>query len=186
MINTGLDKTYTPKAGQEQNFDPVPKGDYEFFVKEIKPWVLAKKTIKVIQRDEDGKALVDDKGDKITELVKDCEFYNAQVILEIDRGEHIGRRLFHSITTHPNMPFSIPAFLHGLGLSEIKASEIQEKAVGKRGIAFVDIETYDKVTTDKETGVDTTIQKTINRVKNFKPIAEPTEEISEDDDDMPF
>jgi hypothetical protein len=185
MIDTGLDRSYKPQAGQEQNFDPIPKGEYEFTVTEIKPWVEAKKTIKVIQRDEDGKALVDAKGDKVTETVKDCIFYNAQVILEVDKGEYLGRRLFHSITTHPNMPFSIPAFLHGVGLSEIKASQIQELAVGKRGIASVDIDTYDKKVTDRETGIETTVEKEINRVKNFKPLAEPTEEIAEDDD-VPF
>ena len=54
MINTGLDAKRTARAGGQINYDPLPDGDYRLKVKEIDPWKLSKKDVKVILRDENG------------------------------------------------------------------------------------------------------------------------------------
>ena len=96
MVNTGLDTKRTARAGGQMNFDPIPEAEYTLRVKEIEPWKLSKKDLKVIMRDENGNALKDEKGNNITEMVKDCEFYNCNVKFEVVGGEYDGRIIFHN------------------------------------------------------------------------------------------
>ena len=174
MIDTSLNKKYTANAGGNSDFSPIPDGDYTLKVIEVKPWEKKTQDIMVIQRDEDGKALVDEKGNQIREKVKDCEFYNSTVKLAVVGGEYDGRFIFYNLTTHPNMGFAIPNFLYGIGMSELSANDIPEKAIGKLCIASVNTDTYEKKKTDSETGLETTETRTVNRVKSFK---KPTDEI---------
>ena len=90
MINTSLDRTYTAKEGGQPNYDPIPEGDYKLRVKEVDPWKSVKKTIKVIQKDENGNAIQDEKGNNVTET-QECEFYNCVAKLEVVDGENAGR-----------------------------------------------------------------------------------------------
>ena len=172
MINTSLDRKYVAKEGGQPNFDPIPEGDYRLRVKEIDPWKEVKKTIKVIQKDENGNALQDDKGNNITETV-DCEFYNCTAKLEVVDGEYAGRVVFHNLTTHPNMDWNIPNFLYALGLKDLMASQIQTACKGMECIGHVYTDTYEKVKQNSETGIDETVTKTVNRIKSFKPLNNP-------------
>ena len=174
MINTGLDRKYQASASAGMDFSPIPDGEYVLCVKEITKWTPKKQTIKVIQRDENGKALKDEKGDNITETVQDCEFYNCTVKLEIMEGEYAGRLIFHNLSTHPNMPFAIPNFLFGVGMEELAAGEIQEYCVGKECIGVVDTRTYTKTVQNKDTGIDEEVEKKVNNIKSFKQL--PKEE----------
>ena len=88
MVDTSLNKRYTAKEQVAVDYSPIPDGEYRVRVKEVGPWTAKTQNIKVIQRDEDGKALVDEKGDKITELVNNCTFYNTNVKLEIVGGAY--------------------------------------------------------------------------------------------------
>lgn len=169
MIDTSLNKRYRANRGFDNDFSPIPEGEYNVRIKEVSPWIETKKTIKVILRDEDGKALKNDKGENLTELVKDCVYYNCNVKLEVVGGEHDGRLIFHNLSTHPNMPFSIPNFLYGIGMDELTAAEVN-KTVGTECIAKVVIDSYDKKVVNKDTGLEETVQRTKNAVKSFKPI----------------
>ena len=132
-----------------------------------------------IQRDENGTALKDEKGNNITETVQNCEFYNCSVRLEITEGQYSGRLVFHNLSTHPNMPFSIPAFLYGLGVSELAAGEIQDNVPGKECLIDVITETYTKTVQNKETGLDEEQERQINKVKNFKQLPDQDIELSD-------
>jgi hypothetical protein len=179
MVNTGLDAKYTANAGGQINYDPVPDGEYTLRVKEVDPWKKTTRTIQVIQRDEKGNALKDDKGKNITETVNNCEFYNCNVRFEIVGGEYDGRLIFHNLTTHPNMSWSIPNFLYALGLKELAASQIQTECIGKECIGNVYTDTYEKKQQNKDTGIDETVERKINRIKSFKPLETPNTDSEE-------
>ena len=179
MVDTSLSKKYTAKESVAMDYSPIPDGLYRAKVKEVSPWKKETKTIKVIQRDENGNALKDEKGNNITETVQNCEFYNCSVRMEITEGQYSGRLVFHNLSTHPNMPFSIPAFLYGLGVSELAAGEIQDNVPGKECMIDVITETYTKTVQNKETGLDEEQERQINKVKNFKQL--PDQDIEMND-----
>jgi hypothetical protein len=179
MVDTSLNKKYTAKESVAMDYSPIPDGLYRAKVKEVSPWKKETKTIKVIQRDENGNALKDEKGNNITETVQNCEFYNCSVRMEITEGQYSGRLVFHNLSTHPNMPFSIPAFLYGLGVSELAAGEIQDNVPGKECMIDVITETYTKNVQNKETGLDEEQERQINKVKNFKQL--PDQDIEMND-----
>ena len=179
MVDTSLNKKYTAKESVAMDYSPIPDGLYRAKVKEVSPWKKETKTIKVIQRDENGNALKDEKGNNITETVQNCEFYNCSVRMEITEGQYSGRLVFHNLSTHPNMPFSIPAFLYGLGVSELAAGEIQDNVPGKECMIDVITETYTKTVQNKETGLYEEQDRQINKVKNFKQL--PDQDIEMND-----
>lgn len=179
MVDTSLNKKYTAKESVAMDYSPIPDGLYRAKVKEVSPWKKETKTIKVIQRDENGNALKDEKGNNITETVQNCEFYNCSVRMEITEGQYSGRLVFHNLSTHPNTPFSIPAFLYGLGVSELSAGEIQDSVPGKECMIDVITETYTKTVQNKETGLDEEQERQINKVKNFKQL--PDQDIEMND-----
>lgn len=170
MVNTGLDVSRKARVGGGVNYEPMPKGEYTFRVKEIEPWKECIKNINVIQRDEKGNALKDDKGKNITVMEPNCKFYNCNVKLEVVGGDYDGRLVYHNLTTHPNMDFSIDNFLYGVGISELPASQIQTTCVGRMCKANIDIDSYDKTVQNKETGIDEIVKREVNRIKSFKPL----------------
>ena len=170
MVDTSLNRKYEAKEGVQLDFSPIPKGEYTIRVKEISPWKEEIKNIKVIQVDENGKALLNEKGEKITTLENNCKFYNCNVKFEVVGGEYDGRLVFHQLTTHPNMSFNIPAYLYALGLNELSASEIQTETLNKMCLANVVIDTYDKHIQNKETALDEIVKKEVNHIKSFKQL----------------
>lgn len=168
MIDTSLNRNFKAEKGSEGEYNALPEGVYTLIVKEVKPWVEQKKTVKVIQRDANGEVILDDKGEKLRETIPDCVFYTAQVLLEVHDGEYAKRRIYHGLTTHPNMQFIIPNFLHGIGIADCKASEIQSKVVGRLCMANVFIESYIKKTIDKDTGLETSEERLVNKIKSFR------------------
>lgn len=176
MINTSLDKKYTAKEGGQLNFEPIPDGEYHLKVKEIEPWKETIKTIKVIQRDESGNAIKDTEGKNLTETIPNCKFYNCNVKFEVVGGEYNGRLIFHNLTTHPNMDWAIPNFLYALGLKDLTASQIQSVCLNKECIGNVYTDTYEKVVQNRETGIDETVQREVNRIKSLKPLETPNNE----------
>lgn len=186
MVDTSLDRKYTAKEGGNVDFSPIPDGTYRARVKEVTPWTAKTQNIKVIQRDENGKALLDDKGEQVREMVSNCTFYNCNVKMEIIGGTYDGRLVFHNLSTHPNMPFNIPNFLYGIGLQEIAASEIQEKCKGLVCDIDVYTESYDKTVQNKDTGLDETVSKLINKVRAFKQIPNENPNTEIETEDMGF
>jgi len=176
MVNTSLDKTYTAKEGGQLNFEPLPDGWYDLRVKEVDPWKETIKTLQVIQRDENGNAIKDDKGKNLTETIENCKFYNCNVKFEVIGGEFDGRLIYHNLTTHPNMDWAIPNFLYALGLKDLTASQIQSVCVGKECKGNVYTDTYTKTVQNKETGIDETVERKVNRIKSLKPLETPKNE----------
>lgn len=172
MIDTSLTKRYNAREGVNTEYSPIPEGQYKLRVKEVTPWQKETKNLNVIVRDESGNALVDAKGEKLRQMIPNCEFYNATVKFEVVGGEYNGRLIFHNITTHPNMTFSIPSFLYGIGLDNISAAEIQSLAVGKMCLGNVKIDVYNKKVQNKETGLVEEQPKNINRIKSLYPLQE--------------
>jgi len=183
MVDTSLNKKYTAKEGGAPDFSPIPDGIYRARVKEVTPWEPKTQTVKVIQKDENGKALTNEKGEKVRETVPNCTFYNCTVKMEIVGGAYDGRIVFHNLTTHPNMDHTIPNFLYGLGLQEVAASEIQEKTKGLTCDIDVFTDSYDKTVQNKDTGLDEVQKRYVNHVKSFKKVesAIPNAEIETED-----
>lgn len=178
MINTSLDRKYTAKEGGQPNFDPIPEDDYRLRVKEIDPWKEVIKTVKVIKKDENGNALEDEKGNKLTETIENCKFYNSTAKLEVVGGEYNGRVIFYNLTTHPNMDWNIPNFLWALGLQDAQASQVQTVCKDRECMGHVYIDSYDKVVQNKETGIDETQKKYVNRIKSFKALETSNTDVS--------
>lgn len=183
MVDTSLNKRYTAEEGGAPDFSPIPDGIYRARVKEVAPWESKTQNVQVIQKDENGKAITNEKGEKVRELVPNCTFYNCTVKMEIVGGAYDGRIVFHNLTTHPNMDYTIKNFLYGLGLQEISASEIQEKTKGLTCDIDVFTDSYDKTVQNKETGLDEVQKRYVNHVKSFKKIesAIPNAEIETED-----
>ena len=165
MVNTGLDKKYEAKESTVMDFETLPEGKYLVKVKEISNWKESIKDIKVILKDDSGVTILDENGDKKTEFVKGCKFYNSLIKFEVVGVKYDGRLLFYNLTTHPNMSFSISAFLYAVGESNLVASDIPSKCIGKICEAVVVKGTYKKRIEDKETGIVTEEDKEKNEIK---------------------
>ena len=175
MINTGLDKNFKAREFKDEgtqttkkSYEPIPAGAYEVEVLEVEPWQSRIKDIYINLRGEDGRLLRDENGQTVRELHKGVEYYTANVKLKVVEGEHEGRWLFTSITTHPNASFITENFLYAIGQQELTASKIQDVASGSRLRVDVTIEKYDRKVTDQDTGLEKTEAKTKNEVKTFK------------------
>lgn len=151
------------KAGQQTNrtnndnkekreFVLMPKGVYRAEVIEVQPWVESKKNVTL----------------KSTNQTVLCDVANCMVTLKINDDQHKefnNRRLRHNLTTHPNMPWIIPAFIDAIGVSECTPREIQNLALGKTILVGVDIEPRERELTDNETGLTSKVTKNYNVVK---------------------
>lgn len=174
MINTGLDKKFVAREDVEQNsskskdFSPVPKGRYSVEVEKVDDWKKVVKDVYINQRDENNKLVKDSDGNTVRALVKDVEYYNTNVRLKIVSGNHKGRILFTTLTTHPNASFITENFLFAINKSEMVASQIPTRTIGSHLDVDVEIETYNKKVTDPDTGIEKTEPKEKNVVKAFK------------------
>ena len=167
MVDTSLNKKYGAKASSNANFEPAPEGKYTLIVKDISDWKAKTQNIQVIQKDENGTPILNEKGEKIKELVENCTFYSALATLEIAEGEHKGKRVFYNLTTHPNMDFNIANFLYGVGLDGISPEEIKT-SIGRHCVAKVVVETYEKTVQNKDTGLDEVQSRQTNKVHYFE------------------
>lgn len=174
---TDLNQVVKGEAPKVSEYLPIPKGEYLVKVAEIKPWESKVKDIYVNKKDENGWLVKDERGNKVTELVKDCTFYMAKVVFEIlDEGDFKGKKISDNLTTHPNAMFITENFLYAVDVGQIALNEIQNKCVGLKLIIGVDVESYTKTTKtkDKETGEETSKeeQKETNRIKSYQKLPE--------------
>lgn len=156
MINN-LNQEIVAEEAQVIDFsEPIPAGTYVVEIMEIEDWeTKLYKSIKLKATDE---------------VVEDVNVFQANVKMQITEGEHKGRWIFDRLTTHPNVPWKIPGFVHALGLPSIKLSDIQ-KVVGLSCMAVVKIDKYKAV--DKDTGLEE--EKVRNNVSGYKLL--PVEEL---------
>lgn len=169
MVDTSLNRKYKASDRGQINYDPVPEGWYTLKVKSIDDWINQVKTIKVNLKDENNNVIKDENGKNLTEVVNDCSFYNAKVIFEVVDGLYKGKNIFHQLTTHPNMNWTIDNFLYAVGKEELQASNIKN-CVGLVCLGNVYVDTYTKNVENKKTGMTEEIYRDVNRIRSLKPI----------------
>ena len=167
MINTVNLNDKAVKKG----FVPLANDTYTVTVTSIAPWKETVKDIMVNMRDEKGRIMKDSNGAIIRSLEKDVKFYTADVVLTIKGGDFDGRKIFTNLTTHPNTKFVTTNFLRALGVEDTTYADIPTVCVGKDLRVETMARSYDKVTVDPDTGLDSVITKTATDVKNFLPLA---------------
>lgn len=157
---TNLNEPIKASKGFEK-FEKLPDGKYIVEVDEFKEWKKVDvKNAKLKARDENGKVI---KGQ--FETVANLSFYKADVVYKVIEGEHEGRKIFGSLSTHPDQAWTISRFVYALGLEETTPADLSMLAVGNTlaiDVKFVD-DTYEKVETDKETGIEQTVTKNVTR-----------------------
>lgn len=168
MINSAdLNRKVTGREANGGDFAPIPNGDYDVVVHEIKPWKELVRDSNVNKRDDEGKLVRDGNGKVVKELIKGLKFYTADVVLKIVGGDFENRRLYPSLTTHPSAVFITENFLYAVGEEEMTFGEIPTLCVGKTLTVSVETETYYKTVTDPDTGFEEKIPKTKASVKSF-------------------
>lgn len=147
-------------------FEKLPDGEYIVEVKEFKEWKeFNKQNARVKARDENNKIIKDQ-----YETLPTLKFYIADIKYEVLEGEHKGRIIFGSLSTHPDQAWTISRFVYAVDLDDVTPAELNTLSVGsqlKIDVKFVDSE-YTKTTTDKDTGLDveevkTTVRTYINK-----------------------
>lgn len=164
-----LNKVVEGKAQepQERNFEPLPEADYNVRVSEMKQWEPMTKDVWVNRRDGENKIMKDTNGKIIKELHKNLTFYNLDVTLEILDGEHKGRKIWTSLTTHPNAEFITQGFLYAVNENKMTYGDIPTHCVDKQLVVTTFNEKYKKKVTDPDTGLENEIEKLSTRVKYF-------------------
>ena len=151
----------------ERDFEPIPEGNYSVKVLEIGEWKPLTKDVWVNKRDGNGRVLKDAKGKIEKELHKNLTFYNCDVVLEIQGGDYDGRRIWTSLTTHPNAEFITQGFLYAVREHKMTYGEIPANCVDKLLEVEVFVEDVEKEITDADTGLTETVTKSYTRVKRF-------------------
>ena len=161
-------KPQEPQVSQDKkSFDTLPEGTYDTKVLEIKEWTPMTKDVWVNKRDGSGRIMKDATGKPAKELHKNLTFYNVDVTLEITHGDYKGRKVWTSLTTHPNAEFITQGFLFGIGATKMTYGDIPNQVVGKELSIETFNEPYTKVVTDPDTGLEQEITKYSTRVRKF-------------------
>ena|SRR5690554_5390736 len=156
------------RAREQRDYEILPEGEYNVVVEEINPWEKkTKKNVMIIQRDENGYPLKDEKGNIVKEKVEELTFYLSNVKLRIVDGEYKDRFIFTNLTTHPNASFITEGFLYAIGKEELTANKIPLECVNEYLTVGVNHRTYEKKTINKDTGLEEVETRTIANVNNF-------------------
>lgn len=170
-----------PEQPDKKTYDLLPEGTYNVKVLEIKEWTPMTKDVWINKRDGAGRITRDASGKIQKELHKNLTFYNVDVTLEITDGEHKGRRVWTSLTTHPNAEFITQGFLFGIGATKMTYGDIPNQAVGKELAIETFNEPYTKVVTDPDTGLEQEITKHSTRVRKFLRPSQSIQAVGEAD-----
>jgi len=155
--------------GKEQkSYDDLPVGRYTVTVKTVDDWeVKSVKNARVIVRDEDGAMLKDEKGKIKREIIPLLEYATAKVKLEVVEGEHAGRLIFTSLSTHPDALFVMEGFLFAIDKSEVTLGDVKKECEGEMLDVELNYRIYEKENVDQATGLTTTESKKVQDVKKF-------------------
>lgn len=155
------------KKEASKSYDNLPEGVYNTKVLEIKEWTAMTKDVWINKRDGSGRVMRDANNKIQKELHKNLTFYNVDLTLEITDGEHKGRRIWTSLTTHPNAEFITQGFLFAIGANKMTYGDIPRQCVDKELAVETFNESYTKIITDPDTGLDEEITKYSTRVRKF-------------------
>ena len=153
-------------------FKIIPEDKYNVELVRVYKWRKTVKDTMVAIRDENGKVVKLANGDVAKELVKNLEWYNADVLFKILDGEYAGVAVKGSLSTHPEMQRNLKQFLYCAGLFGVTAGEVENHLGAKLRVKTKnETRTYE----DKETGVE----KEVTDVKVHWYV-DPKEAITED------
>lgn len=157
MIN--FNTVYKAEAQPNREYTIIPKGTYRAKITKVDDWkvVKSKKDIKVKATEE-----VLPIGTEIATLN-----YYVEICEEINKGYN-GRQIRGSITTHPNMPWSIPAFLDGIDVKECSLNDIKNLALNKVVNAYIITEDSTRTVINPETGLEEQATKVYNKVASIR------------------
>lgn len=161
-----------------KDFELLPKGDYTLRLTDVPEWTEKfHKALKVFEWDDSFRKVKDASGKDVTEMVNDLTVYTCNIKFEsvnkINKDGTVdekwaGNTVWHYLTTHPNKPWDIPTFLHGMGVDNIRLFNIKS-LIGSTCIASIDIEEYDGTPiTNPDTGEETKVKKQKNIIAKFK------------------
>lgn len=150
-----LDDVVEAVEQESVDFSPLPKGTYNVVLESVGDW--KEKILPSVDIKEKG---------TVVDTVKNYKMFNCNLKFKVLDGDYAGRLLFHNITTHPNMPWSVSGFLYAMGVPKMKLSQVKN-LVGSTCTAYVDTRSYDKKITDKETGMETIETVVENEIKRF-------------------
>lgn len=152
---------------KQKGFDILPEGTYNTRVVEMKEWKPMTKDIYVNKKDATGRILRDESGNIIKELHKNMTFYNLDITLEITDGDNKGRKIWTSLTTHPNAEFITQGFLFAIGATKMTYGDIPNQTIDKLLAVETFNEAYTKKVIDPDTGLEEEITKYSTRVRKF-------------------
>lgn len=160
-----------PQADKERKeYTPLPEGIYKVEVVELGEWKPQTKAVEFINaKDSKGNLLKDDEGKLIKDKVNNYSFNTLDVSMKVIEGEHAGRYIFGTLTTHDNVVFLTEAFLFAVGVDEISdLNDIYNKdIIGKVLQVETTNQEYTKEVLDKETGLSSPVTKVKTRVKKY-------------------
>ena len=147
----------------------LPESEYVAVLARVYPWRSVTKNTKVSLRDESGRYIKDDKGNRVKEEVKDLTWFNADVVLAVKEGVHAGKAIKASLSTHPDMMGQLKSFLYCTGLFGVVAADINKHIGAEVGVVTRNIE---RSWTDQNTGLERTVAE--SKASYFKKPSEIT------------
>lgn len=169
------------KTETKKSYDNLPEGTYNTKVLEIKEWTPMTKDVWINKRDGAGRITRDASGKIQKELHKNLTFYNVDITLEITDGDNKGRRIWTSLTTHPNAEFITQGFLFAIGANKMTYGDIPTQCVDKVLAVETFNEPYTKTVVDPDTGLEQEITKYSTRVRKFLRPSQATIAVGEAD-----
>lgn len=133
-------------------YEPVEDGEYVGTLARVYPWRKIVKDTKIARRDEDGQVVRDEDDKVIEDLVKDLEWYNADVVFRVNSGAYEGHAIKGSLSTHPKMQRALKNFLYSSGLIDVTVGEIGQH-VGKVEVGIV-VKNKTRSYKERETGME--------------------------------
>jgi hypothetical protein len=156
---------------EKREYKPLPEGNYNVEIIEVSPeWKKQNKSVeKINAKDSKGNLLKDDKGNLIKDIVNDYTFFTLDIKLRVLDGEHKGRYIFGSLTTHDNVLFLTEGFLYAVGVDELNNINdiFNFDLVGKTLKVETVNQTYTKMVDDKDTGISNPVEKTRTKIRRF-------------------
>lgn len=176
MIRGLNDEVTAVKGVEKSGFPPLPKGNYVVKLKSVGDWKTKHfDRLEANVYDDKYQQVKDANGKPVTELLKDFDIYNTQLCFTVvSPEEYAGRLLFTNITTHPNMPWIVPNFLHAMGVPKLRLSALPTLVGGVCSVYV--IVKVDKVPSKDEDGLDVETEYIKNEIKGFKAV-----EVTEDE-----
>lgn len=157
----------TPQTAERKQYELLPEGRYAVEVEDIKQWQPKTKDVWVNMRDGQNRLIKDATGKVKKELHKNLTFYTCDVTLVITDGDFKNRKVWTSLTTHPNAQFITEGFLYAVNEKAMTFGQIPNLCIGKRLEIETKNEEYTKTVTNADTGLEENITKQAVRVHKF-------------------